>query len=95
MYTLDNVCSILKIDPATLWRWCRRARIKPFTQEGDNRQKYLTDEQFIYLARQHRCLVVPPIGNVQLIALERLEARIRELENELRNAHQIAENGAE
>src|SRR5579871_283905 len=54
---------LLKVDPKTFSRWLARAHIDPSKQvnRADPRQKWLTEEQILMLAREHgRDVQLPP-----------------------------------
>jgi hypothetical protein len=84
MYPLSHVSTLFKIDAATLYRWCRRAGIVSRVDPIDMRRRYLSDSQLILLSQLHHRVIVIDADKVQVSELQRLEARIAELEKERR-----------
>jgi DNA-binding transcriptional MerR regulator len=80
MHTLDTTLALFNITPMTLRRWCRRARITPHQDPLDLRRRYLDDDQVLMLARLHNRVLIVDSGSIQLSSIEKLEARIAELE---------------
>ena len=80
MHSLPDVCALFSVDCATLRRWCRRAHIQPHQDPADMRRRYLTDDQLLHLSRLHNRVLVLDSDAVRLNEIERLEARIAELE---------------
>jgi len=82
MYTLSQICAIFKVTPMTLRRWCRRSNISPCVDPVDRRCRYITDAQLVKLSTLHRRVLIVDASQVQTSELQRLEARIAELEKE-------------
>jgi len=80
MHLWSDICALFKITGMTLWRWCQRAQIIPHQDPVDMRRRYLTDDQLLTLARLHHRVLMIDTDALQLSAIERLEARIAELE---------------
>ena len=68
------------IDRVTLRRWCRRASIQPHQDPSNLPRRYLTSDEIPHLARLHNRVLMVDTDAVQLSQIERLEARIAELE---------------
>ena len=84
MHSISDVCALFSISPMTLRRWCRRASITPHQDPADNRRRYLDDDQVLKLARLHNRVLIVDTNSIQLSVIERLEARIAELERDRR-----------
>ena len=84
MHTLDDVRAIFRIGTSTLYRWCLRAQppIIPHQDPADYRRRYLDNDQLLTLARLHNRVLMVDSNGVQLSQIERLEARISELEKQ-------------
>lgn len=80
MHPWPDACTLFKISDVTLWRWCLRAHITPHQDLADNRRRYLDDDQLLHLARLHNRVLMVDTEGIQLSQIERLEARIAELE---------------
>jgi hypothetical protein len=54
-YNFRQCQELLQVDPKTFGRWLEKAKIDPSKQVNlaDPRQKYLTEEQILMLAREH------------------------------------------
>jgi DNA-binding transcriptional MerR regulator len=82
MHSFQDVYALFNVSQKTLWNWCRRASIQPHTDPADNRRRYLDDDQLLHLARLYHRVVVLDTNGIQLSQIERLEARIAELEKD-------------
>ncbi len=80
MHLFPDIYTLFQIDQKTLYRWCRRAQITTHTHPADMRRRYLTDDQLLTLARLHNRVLMVNTDAIQLSQIERLEARIAELE---------------
>jgi hypothetical protein len=80
MHTLDTARALFNISISTLKRWCQRAHIILHQDPADMRRRYLDDDQLLLLARLHNRVLMVDSDAVQLSVIERLEARIAELE---------------
>jgi hypothetical protein len=83
MHPFSYIYALFNISPATLHRWCQRARITPHIDPADYRCRYLDDNQLLRLARLHYRVLMVDTGSVQLSALEILEARTSKIEAQI------------
>ena len=82
---------LLKVDPKTFSRWLAKAHIDPEKQvnRADPRQKWLTEEQLLMLAREHgRDVQLPPEDQEEAsappaVVLSTLEERLFALERKM------------
>ena len=82
---------LLKVDPKTFSRWLAKAHIDPAKQvnRADPRQKWLTEEQLLMLAREHgRDVQLPPEDQEEAsappaVVLSTLEERLFALERKM------------
>ena len=82
MHLFPDIYALFHISAATLYRWCRRARITPHINPADYRCRYLDNDQLLYLARLHNRVLIVDTKSAQLSAIAELEARISKLEKE-------------
>ena len=80
MHLFSDIYVLFNIDTKTLYNWCRRASIHPHIDPADNRRRYLTDDQLLRLARLHNRVLMVDTEAIHLSQIERMEARIAELE---------------
>ncbi len=81
MHSFSNACTLLSINRATLWRWCRRSCIVPCVDPVDLRRRYLTNDQLVRLARlHHRVVAVDNVNEMMLEQISDLSRKVADLE---------------
>jgi tetrahydromethanopterin S-methyltransferase subunit G len=66
-YTLTECYDMLNVDPKTFRSWLQRDSIQTTPSKADPRVKYLTEEQVLFLAKEHERTLAPSAEPAEII----------------------------